>query len=157
MLNQELLLEMQRYVERHLEIFVSSNEIYEFKTLESIELEEFLNNNRKPTFRELLFRLIDKKNINDPVIYKKAGIDRKHFSKIRSNPNYLPKKNTIIALALALELEQVEVEELLCSAGYTLSFSETSDLVIQFCLERNIYDIDFVNEALHQFHLKPLI
>jgi hypothetical protein len=122
-----------------------------------IELENFVKNKRKPTFNQLLFSFIDKKGASDPDIYKKAGIDRRHFSKIRSNPDYRPGKNTVIALALALELNQKETDKLLSSAGYSLSDSDIFDLVIQFCIEQKIYDIHDVNQALDYFSLKPLI
>ncbi|MEH7455067.1 hypothetical protein [Gottfriedia acidiceleris] len=163
MLNQEFLIELQLYVKRHLdeiiieEIHFSQNEMYAAEPLENIEIEAFIKNKLKPTFKELLFIFIDKKNVSDPLIYKKAGIDRKHFSKIRSIHNYLPKKNTIIALSLALELNKIETSDLLNSAGYTLSDSDLTDLVIKFFLEKNIYDIDLVNEALNHFNLNPLI
>lgn len=163
MLNQELLLKLQMYIKHHLdelkieEIHFSEIELYSAESLENIEIEEFIKNKRKPTFRELLFNFIDQKNVSDPLIYKKAGIDRKHFSKIRSIPNYLPKKNTIIALSLALKLNKIEAEELLSSAGYTLSDSDVNDLVVKFCLEKNMYDIDFVNGALNHYGLNPLV
>ncbi|MET3196067.1 hypothetical protein [Bacillus sp. OAE603] len=163
MLTKEILKELKEYVDNHLLLF-SSHVLEEYQyslqeeriDLHSMELEDFIKNKRKPTLSECLFQFIDQKKTSDPVIYKKAGIDRKHFSKIRSNPNYLPKKNTIIALAFALELNEPEFEELLSTAGYSLSDSDTSDLVIQFCLEKKIYDIDLVNQALEYFSLKPL-
>ncbi len=67
------------------------------------------------------------------------------------------KKNTIIALALALELNKKETDELLSPAGYSLSDSDTCDLVVQFCLEKKIYNIHDVNQALDFFSLKPLV
>ncbi|MEE6453218.1 hypothetical protein RAH41_21940 [Gottfriedia acidiceleris] len=163
MLNQKFLIELQLYVKRHFEevnieeIYFNKNEIFATEPLENIEIEAFIKNKLKPTFREILFNFIDQKNVSDPLIYKKAGIDRKHFSKIRSIPNYHPKKNTIIALSLALELDKIETNELLSSAGYTLSDSDLNDLVIKFFLEKNLYDIDLVNEALNHFKLDPLI
>ncbi len=111
---------------------------------------------RKLTFNQVLFEYIDKKNTSDIDIYKRAGIDRRHFSKIRSNLDYRPSKNTVIALALALQLDQNKAHRLLRSAGYSLSDSDTFDLVIQFCLEKKIYDIHDVNLALDYFSLKPL-
>ncbi|PEL08359.1 hypothetical protein [Bacillus sp. AFS017336] len=152
MINQELFLELLIYVDRHFEeMLFCSNEI------DHIEIEEFITQKHKPTFKELLFNFIDEKNVSDPFIYKRAGIDRKHFSKIRSNPNYLPKKNTIIALSLALELNKMDMEELLNAAGFALSNSDKNDLVIRFCVEKKLYDIDFINEALNQLNLSPLI
>lgn len=120
------------------------------------ELDDFIKNNHKPTLTQLLFTYIDQKGVSDPEIYKKAGMDRKHFSKLRSNPNYQPKKNTVIALALALELNSEETDDFLDSAGYSLSQSDTSDLVIQFCIEKKIFKIEEVNQALYYFSLKPL-
>jgi hypothetical protein len=63
----------------------------------------------------------------------------------------------VIALALALELNEEETDQLLRSAGFSLSNSDTFDLVILFCLEKRIYDLDEVNQALEYLHLKPLI
>lgn len=163
MLTKKILKELQEYIDSHIHT-ISFHDLEEYQyslqeqriNLPSKELEDFIKNKRKLTLSELLFQFIDQKNTSDPVIYKKAGIDRKHFSKIRSNSNYLPKKNTIIALALALELNELEFEELLSTAGYSLSDSDTNDLVIQFCLEKQIYDIDLVNQALEYLSLKPL-
>jgi hypothetical protein len=112
------------------------------------ELEDFFNEKRKPSFRQILFKHIDEKNEKDSDIYKKAGVDRRVFSKIRSNRDYHPSKHTAIALALALELNLPEAEALLRTAGFTLSDSETFDLIIIFCIERRIYNIMDVNTAL---------
>lgn len=116
----------------------------------------FLYANTKPSFTQVLFGFIDKKGVVDSYIYKKAGIDRRHFSKIRFNSDYRIGKNTAIALALALELSRNEADRLLSACGYSLSENDTFDLVIKFCIDRKIYDIDSVNQALNYFSLKPL-
>lgn len=110
MFNQELLEELQSYVDTHLQpIFhemklYSSEERIISEEIQNVDLEEFIKIKRQPTFNQTLFRYIDKKGASDADIYKRAGMDRRHFSKIRSNPEYKPGKNTVIALALALEL-----------------------------------------------------
>ncbi|MEH7247738.1 hypothetical protein V7114_13245 [Neobacillus niacini] len=158
MFDRELFQELQKYVEFHLNVQVlESISFQRSEELHSIEIEDFIKIKRQPTFHQTLFRFIDKKGVSDSDIYKRAGIDRRHFSKIRSNPEYKPKKNTVIALALALELTKKETEKLLGSSGYTLSDSETFDLVIQFCLEKKIYDFYHINQALDYFSLNPLI
>ncbi|NLG87843.1 MAG: hypothetical protein GX494_01290 [Clostridiaceae bacterium] len=124
-------------------------------TLES-EMDDFIFSKKKPSFKSLLFRYIDERNLIDSEVYKKAGIDRRHFSKIRSNKDYRPGKNTVIALCLALELTRDEADALLESCGFSLSCSEIFDLIIAFCLERKIYDIDTVNLILDRYKLKPL-
>lgn len=162
MLDKKILQELQEYIDQNmvLVLYEKSAEPIEDFVLESIsplEIETFIEKKRKPTLKKVLFDFIDKTGAaSDAEVYKKAGIDRKHFSKIRSNPQYRPSKNTVIALALALELNKKETDKLLSSAGYSLSDSETSDLVIQFCIERNIYDIHQVNYALDYFSQKPL-
>jgi len=163
MLDKKLLIELQKYVERHLKLVnfaLCESPIYEesdvCKSIQPNELENFIKNTRKPTFNQVLFSFIGKKGTSDSEVYKRAGIDRRHFSKIRSNPDYRPGKNSAIALAIALELNKKETDKLLSSAGYSLSDSDTFDLVIQFCLEKRIYDIHSVNQALDYFSLKPL-
>jgi len=163
MLDENFFIELKKYVDRHLRTLnfavcyspMSSDEEL-CESIPSIELEDFIKNTRKPTFNQVLFNLIDKKGASDSDIYKRAGIDRRHFSKIRSNPGYRPGKNTAIALAIALELNKSQADQLLGAAGYSLSESETFDLVIRFCLEKKIFDINHVNEALDYFSLKPL-
>ncbi len=136
-----------------------SLEYMEMDICESIrhdELESFIDNNRDSSFSQVLLDFIDEKSLRDSDVYKKANIDRRHFSKIRSNPGYHTSKKTVIALALALELNKKETYKLLNSAGYSLSDYDTFDLVIQFCLDKNIYDLQDVNLALYYFSLKPL-
>jgi hypothetical protein len=163
MLDPTLLKELTQYIERHQEetplpvcesSFRLDSELLDHAKYS--ELEDFISNNELPSFRQELLELIDEKGLTDPEVYKKAGIDRKLFSKIRSKPDYHVGRNTAIALALALELDQDETDDLLNTAGYSLSYSDTYDLVIRFCLEKKIYDIDYVNEALHSLSLKPL-
>ncbi|WP_224768155.1 hypothetical protein [Metabacillus idriensis] len=156
-MNQKILDELQEYIDFHLNSFplYKASEPESLSNME-IDLLDYIENNRQPTLQEMLFNFIDRIGATDPEIYKKAGMDRKHFSKIRSNPAYRPGKTAIIALALALELDTDEADELLCSAGYSLSGSDRFDLVIQFCLEKKIYKIEDVNQALDCFNLKLL-
>lgn len=159
MLDKIILEELREYIDAQLNSLnmkVYSLSECSFSELIPSELENYITNNRKPTLKKVLFSFIDHKGLTDAEVYKKASIDRKHFSKIRSNPDYRPKKNTIVALALALELNSEDAEQLLNSAGYSLSESETYDLVIQFCIEKKIYNLDDVNQALDYFSLKPL-
>jgi hypothetical protein len=158
MLEKQLIVELQEYVEKHLTpLFFEIQEPILSESIQHNELENFIKAKRQPTFSETLFRFIDKKGYSDADVYKKAGLDRRHFSKIRSNRDYRLGKNSAIALALALELTKKETEKLLSSAGFSLSDNDTFDLVIQFCLEKKIYDLYDVNQALDYFSLKPLI
>ncbi|MDO5520041.1 MAG: hypothetical protein Q4G58_06075 [bacterium] len=109
---------------------------------------------RDRKFSETLLTLIDQSGKKDSDIYKSAGIDRKHFSKIRKNPDYMPKKATVFAFAIALELSVIETEQLLKSAGYSLSNSYETDIIIKFFLQRNIYNRYTINETLAEYQLE---
>jgi hypothetical protein len=106
---------------------------------------------KKPSFCENLFKIIDERGLKDSKVYKNADIDRRLFSKMRSDFDYHPSKNTAIRLCLALGLDIAQTENLLESAGYCLSLSDTSDLVVRYCIEHNTYDIVSVNEAIDYF------
>ena len=121
------------------------------------DLEEYIRKQKsKETFSTKLLQFIDQTGLSDAEIYKRAGIDRRHFSKIRCDRDYRPKKATVLALCLALELDESKTVELLNLAGYSLSNGDTADLVVRFCIQRGIYDLLEVNEALDYFGQKAI-
>ena len=88
--------------------------------------------------------------------YKKAHLDRRLFSKIRTDKDYMPSKRTILALAIALELNVTETDDLLRCAGYAMSHAGKEDVVIRYFIEHQQYDMFVINEVLYHYGFKPL-
>ena len=107
--------------------------------------------NRAETFSTMLLRLIDEKGLKDSEVYKNANIDRRLFSKIRGDKDYIPSKKTAISFCLALQLEMEQARKLLETAGYAFSTASRFDLIIMYLIENKEYNIHFANIVLEDY------
>ena len=158
----------ERYVDAHTDSAVrrlNRERLYEAKCSEAplceaksvceLSLEDALRGIGE-SFSEMLLRKIDESGMTDAQCYKKANIDRKLFSKIRSDKHYQPSKATAVAFALALELPLSELEELLEKAGLALSPASKFDLIVAYFVSRGKYNVFEINEALFAFDENPI-
>lgn len=110
-----------------------------------------LMNQLEETFSQRLLRMIDERGMTDSEAYTRAYVDRRHFSKIRKDVNYVPNKKTVLAFTIALELSLDEAKDLLGSAGFALSRSSKTDIIVAYFLQNKIYDMFEINAVLDAY------
>ena len=121
---------------------------------ETKNIDNFIKQHKEYTnFQKTLFKLIDERNLKDSDVYNKVHLDRRTFAKIK-NEEYHPSKETVILLAISLELTEKELEDLLDSASYSLPKNNYYDLIIRFCFINEIYKISEINELLEEYNCK---
>lgn len=131
------------------------DEVFSIGDASAVGLKQWLDGVDAP-FSTTLLRLIDERGYDDVDVYKRAGMSRQLFSRIRSDAEYRPAKKTVLALAVALRLNADEARDLLERAGFALSRSDKRDLVVEYFLENGKHDLMAVNQALYEFD-QPLL
>lgn len=118
------------------------------------EMLKALERNVNQSFVDKLLYYIERKGVRDSEVYKAAYVDKRLFSKMISNRDYKPSKDTAISFAFALKLTLDEAYDLLSRAGYTLSHSNKRDIIIEYFFRDKVYDLLMINEVLHNLDLK---
>lgn len=123
---------------------------------DSFDFLKLFKKNEDESFSQMLLRLINESGKKRAVIYARANIDRRHFSKIANHDDYQPSKQTVLAFAIALKLGFEKTKALLASAGFTLSNANLADVIVSAFIENKIFDINLVNQILYKYD-QPLL
>lgn len=157
--NKNLINDLSLFIEKNI-VIIESRPLMarsaSFSLDSDNDLNEFLNKSTDETFTESILKLIDEKGEKDSDVYKRAGMDRKHFSKIRSDKYYRPKRDTVMKLALSLKLDENETICLLSKCGYAFNYSDKTDLAVIYFIRNGVYDLSYVNETLSALSLRTL-
>lgn len=150
--------DVQNYINQHHydEIVFNSFSYDQLDNISSERRFEDILDQIDETFTQKLFRFIREKKLDEVKVYKKANMTKQHFSKIRSDDDYQPKKETAIALAIGLELSLDETKDLLKSCGYALSQSTYFDLIIEYFIQHRNYDLYEINLVLLKYDQKQI-
>jgi hypothetical protein len=158
-INRDKIEKLRQYIEKTKEeeicFAAEAPKRKELSASKRASLEERLKN-KDESFSEMLLRLIDERGMKDSDCYNKANVSRKVFSKIRCDRNYHPKKETALAFALALELDIEGTQQLLRTAGYSLSHSNIADIIVEYHIMNGIFKVSDINEMLYEYDQKLL-
>lgn len=119
-------------------------------------LDDFIEIQANESFSDLLLRFIRESGMTEVEVYKVAGITAQHFSKIRSDRNYRPTKETVLALAIAMKLDLPTTKDLLRAGGLAFTHASKTDIIVEYYIINQNWDIFEINEALDSYGLKPL-
>jgi len=155
-LKEELKIYLEKYYVKPDKNFYDINKSDEQDTClkynEELTINEYVKKqlqNFNDILRDYIRNYNKKNNTKDSDIYIKANITKEHFNKI-INQKIRPQKKPLIALGIALDLTKGEIEKLLNSAGFAFTNTSKFDIIIMFCLEKNIRDIITINEFLYE-------
>ena len=137
--------------------FIKENEPHPLHdSARSSTLEDFVEKHNREGFSDLLLRFIRESGMTEVECYKAAGITAQHFSKIRSDRNYRPTKETVLALAIALKLDLPKTKDLLRAGGLAFTHASKTDMIVEYFIINENWNLFEINEALDSYNLKPL-
>ena len=151
--NKEYLLKLKTNIDSYIEKYyepVDCELMCMARALPDRNLDDVLDH-MNDTFQRALFYHIDSKGLDEVKVYNDAHIDRRLFSKIRSNEHYRPSKKTAICICMGLKLNLDEANDLLEKAGYTLSHSSKADLIVEYFIKTEEYNLDILNQVLYEY------
>lgn len=118
-------------------------------------LSDFIRQNAG-SFEEYLQKLINRKGMTNAEVYKRANLSKQYFSKVMHG-QVRPAKEKLLCIAVALKLNLDETRDFLRLAGFALSPCSKTDLVFEYFIVRQDFDIFSIDIALFDCGLPSLM
>ena len=109
-----------------------------------------------PSLSDYLNEYIGKNGLLVSDIVKNSGLSRDYAYAILNGNRKNPTKDRIIALCLAIHMNLVETQRALKICGMVLYSKNKRDAALIICINREIYDINKVNDFLLENELDIL-
>lgn len=148
-------LEEERFRERQRRNYLEP--LSKFSSDKAPDINRLLEATDEKTFVQKVMEYVKRSGKKDSEIYKPMEYSKQAYSKMMSNPNTKPRKNTAMLFCLSLELTYDESIDLLSRAGYTFDVTEKKELVVEACIRNGFYDIWRINFMLQDNGLEMLI
>ena len=162
------LLEIKKYLEDnyvegydesfHKKSIKSTSSVLDYSLADDVDsLQRKIKRNVTDTWQQALFNIIDSRFLDEVECYKRAYITKQTFSKIRSDAQYHPDKDTAIRMCIGLKLNLDDTLDLMAKAGYTLSPSIERDLVVRYFIENKEFSVIDIDIALEDLGMKQFL
>ena len=102
------------------------------------------------SFAEMCEWWCERKHISKNEFYTRANITRAAFWNMKHNPEQVPRKTNVLACAVGLKLDLQETGDLLMRAGMVRSHYYKLDVIVEYFIREQNYDIDSINAMLFE-------
>ena len=126
-----------------------------FASKKAESLDDALKSMYTDSFEKHLQQLINKKGLKNSEVYAAANISKQYFSKLIKG-QVKPSKEKVLALAVGLKLNMDEAVDFLRLAGYALSPVSQTDVIVEYFIRHEDYNVMKIDIVLFDYGLDPL-
>ncbi len=109
------------------------------------------------SFSEYFLHILESRHMKSSDVYNRACVNKRTFSKIRTNRDYHPDKATVLCLCVGACLNLDESKDLMARAGYALSPGDKRDVIFSYFIENEIYDVIGIDMVMEEYGLPAII
>lgn len=109
-------------------------------------------------FGKYLLYIIREKGMSNAEVYKRALISKQSFGKLNKDPDrYHPDKVTALQYCVGARLNLDETKDMLARAGYALSPADKRDIIFEYFISHEVFDMIDIDIALEEHDIPCII